>query len=71
MLELEASGASTEALLEFVGRSRARKGQIEGDLVNGELYCGTSAGLIKEILPAAKVVQSLVEGYREAIKRIF
>jgi hypothetical protein len=41
---------------------------LEGDLVNGEAYCGVSAGLIKEILPVASVVQELVEGYKEVIK---
>jgi len=41
---------------------------LEGDLVNGEAYCGASAGLIKEILPVASVVQELVEGYKEVIK---
>ena len=70
LLELEASGASTEAAREFLGRNRPRRGQIEGDLVNGELYCRTSAGLIKEILPAVKVVQGLVQGYGEIIKRV-
>jgi enoyl-[acyl-carrier protein] reductase II len=71
LLELEASGASTEVLREFLGRNRARRGQIEGDLVNGELFCGTSSGLIKEVLPAAKVVQRLVERYGEVIKKLF
>ncbi len=59
LLELEASGASPEVLREFLGRGRARRGQIEGDLVNGEFYCGTSAGLIKEVLPVAEVIQKI------------
>jgi enoyl-[acyl-carrier protein] reductase II len=71
LLELEASGASAKGLRDFLGRSRARKGQIEGDLLDGELYCGTSAGLIKEIIPAARVVERLVEGYEEIIKKAF
>jgi enoyl-[acyl-carrier protein] reductase II len=71
LLELEAAGASAEALREFLGRSRARKGQIEGDLFDGEFYCGTSSGLIKEILPVTKVVQRLVQGHGEIIKKVF
>lgn len=67
LLELENSGASPEELRQFLGYSRARKGQIEGDLVNGEAYCGASAGLIKEIVPAALVIQRLVEGWQEVI----
>jgi len=70
LLALEASGASADAIRDFLGTSRARKGQIEGDLVNGEAYCGTSVGLIKEILPAATVIQRLIDGYQGIIKKI-
>jgi enoyl-[acyl-carrier protein] reductase II len=70
LLELEASGASADAIRDFLGTSRARKGQIEGDLVNGEAYCGSSVGLIKEILPAAAVIQRLVDGFQEIVKKI-
>jgi enoyl-[acyl-carrier protein] reductase II len=70
LLELEASGASADAIRDFLGTSRARKGQIEGDLVNGEVYGGSSAGLIKDILPAATVIQKLVDGFEEIVKKI-
>jgi enoyl-[acyl-carrier protein] reductase II len=69
LLELEASGASADAIRDFLGTSRARKGQIEGDLVNGEAYCGSSAGLIKEILPAAAVIQRLVDGFQKLLRK--
>jgi len=70
LLELEESGASAGDIREFLGYSRARTGQIEGDLENGEAYSGASAGLIKEVLPAAEVVQRLVEDYQKVIKKI-
>ena len=70
LLELEASGASADEIRDFLGTSRARKGQIEGDLVNGEVYAGASVGMIREILPAATVVQRMVEGYKDIIKKI-
>lgn len=70
LLELEESGASPDDIRNFLGYSRARKGQLEGDLVNGEAYCGASAGLIKEIIPASQVIQRLVKGYQEVIKNI-
>lgn len=70
LLELDESGASADEIREFLGYSRARKGQLEGDLINGEAYCGSSAGLIKEILPVAKVVRSLVDGSCEIIRKI-
>ena len=70
LIELEESGASASDIREFLGYSRARGGQLEGDLINGEAYCGASAGLIKEILPVASVVQRLVEGYKEVLQNL-
>ena len=70
LLELEESGASADDIRNFLGHSRARTGQLEGDLENGEAYCGASAGLIKEVIPAAMVVQNLVEGYEKILKKI-
>lgn len=70
LLELEESGDSTEEIRAFLGYSRARKGQIEGDLVNGEFYCGASVGLIKEILPAGTVIRELIEGYEKIVKKM-
>jgi len=70
LLELEASGASIEEIRDFLGFSRARKGQIEGDLVNGEVYAGASVGMIREILPAATVIQRLVDGFQEIVKKM-
>ena len=70
LLDLEEAGASANEIFKFLGYSRARTGQIEGDLHNGEAYCGASAGLIREIISAAMVVRGLVEGYEEIVKRI-
>jgi enoyl-[acyl-carrier protein] reductase II len=70
LLELEKSGASAGDIREFLGYGRARTGQIEGDLENGEAYSGASAGLINDILPAAEVVHRLVEDYQKVIKKI-
>ena len=70
LLDLEKSGASVDELREFLGYSRARAAQLEGDLVNGEAYCGSSAGLIKEVIPAALVIQRIVQGYGEVMMRL-
>ncbi len=70
LLELEESGVSADDIRDYLGYSRARRGQLEGDMANGEAYCGASTGLIKEIIPAALVVRRLVEGYQEIIKKI-
>jgi len=70
LLEVEESGVSASGIRDFLGYSRARKGQLEGDLTEGEAYCGASAGLIKEIIPVSLVVQRLVEGYQEVIDKL-
>jgi len=70
LLEREQAGASANDMREFLGYRRARRGQLEGDLDNGEAYCGASAGLIKEIVPAATVVETLVAGYKGIIERL-
>jgi len=70
IMEMEGRGASAEELLSFLGWGRARAGQLEGALVEGELYCGAIAGMIAEISSAAEVVQSIVKGYAEVISRL-
>ncbi len=67
LLQLEASGASAREIRDYIGYRRSREVQLEGNLNDGELYCGSSAGLIKEVLPAALVVKRLVEGYEEIL----
>lgn len=70
LLDLEQSGTSADGIRDFLGYRRARKGQLEGDLDEGEIYAGSSVGLIKEIIPAAKVVQDLVEGYHKVVAHL-
>jgi enoyl-[acyl-carrier protein] reductase II len=58
--EMERSGASMESLRGFVGRGRARKAQIDGDLAEGDFLAGASVGLIKDVIPAAEIVDNFV-----------
>lgn len=67
VLEMEARGASAEELQKFLGAQRARLGQLEGDLDNGEGYCGSIAGIIKEIVSAGEVVRRIIEGSTQVI----
>jgi len=61
--EMESRGASREELLSFIGAGqRTRQGQIEGDMTQGEAYCGAIAGIVGEIVSAAEVVESIVKG---------
>ncbi|MGD0353137.1 MAG: nitronate monooxygenase [Dehalococcoidia bacterium] len=70
LLDMEAAGASAEELQAFIGSSRSRTGQFEGDLANGEAYCGSIAGMIKEIKSVAEVIQSIVENYDKVLARL-
>ena len=57
-------GADVEELKILLGRGRAKKGMFEGDMEEGELEIGQVSGSIKEILPAAKVIEELLNNYR-------
>lgn len=60
----EANGSDLEALSELLGRGRAKRGMFEGDLEEGELEIGQVSGQIDAIVPAAQVVEELVQGYQ-------
>ena len=66
LLALDEAGADADEIRDFMGQASSRRAGIEGDLDNGEAYCGASAGLIKEILTVQEVMDNLVNGYREA-----
>jgi enoyl-[acyl-carrier protein] reductase II len=59
------SGATKEQLAQLLGRGRAKKGMFEGDMVEGELEIGQVSGLIKEIVPAAQVVEEMMKEFEE------
>ena len=64
------AGASKEQLNELLGRGRAKKGMFEGDLKEGELEIGQVSGLIKEIVPAAQVVEEMVKEFKEVMTNL-
>jgi enoyl-[acyl-carrier protein] reductase II len=70
--EAESRCAPVEELKEILGRARAKKGMFEGDLAEGELEIGQIASIIKEIKPAATIVEDIwkefVEARRELLK---
>lgn len=61
--ELYAKNPTVEELRELLGRGRAKKGMLEGDLEQGELEIGQIAGLIHDIKPVAQIVKEIVEEY--------
>jgi enoyl-[acyl-carrier protein] reductase II len=70
MMELEAAGADTDQLQEFIGLGRSPAGQLRGDLEQGELYCGSIAGLVTEIVGAGEVVRRIVAEADAIIARL-
>jgi enoyl-[acyl-carrier protein] reductase II len=67
--EAELRGATLEELKTLLGRARAKKGMFEGDLDNGELEIGQVSANIKELLPAAKIIDDVWKEFTEALAR--
>jgi enoyl-[acyl-carrier protein] reductase II len=59
-----------EQLEEILGKGRARKGMLEGDLTEGELEIGQVSSTIRSIMPAAQIVEELWQGFNGLFKTI-
>ncbi|MBI2166063.1 MAG: nitronate monooxygenase [Chloroflexi bacterium] len=78
LYELETTGAPIEEIGRWMGHEslgrgalqRRILGEVQGDLVNGEVHAGQISGLIKEILPAGEVIRRIV-AEAEAIIQAF
>ena len=66
--DAEWRGATSDELKTLLGRARARKGMFDGDLDEGELEIGQTSALIKDILPAGKIVERLWKEFNDAIE---
>lgn len=62
--------ATADELKELLGRGRAKKGMFEGDLDEGELEIGQVSATIRNILPAASILQEIISGYEAAKQRL-
>ncbi|MDX2173758.1 MAG: nitronate monooxygenase [Bacteroidota bacterium] len=68
--DAEKRGASVEELTELLGRARAKKGMFEGDLEEGELEVGQVSAMIKDIKPAAEVVNEIYSEFKSIITKL-
>lgn len=59
------AGTDVEGLKQILGRARAKRGMFEGDMEEGELEIGQVSGMIKELKPAAVIVNELWEEFNE------
>ena len=66
----ELRGADVEELTTLLGRARAKKGMLEGDLIEGELEIGQVAASLKEILPAGKIVEQMWAEFQKEKQRL-
>jgi enoyl-[acyl-carrier protein] reductase II len=64
--QMEESGATSEDLAEMLGKGRAKSGMFDGDTDDGELEIGQVASLIRNICPAAAIINEIVREYNEA-----
>jgi enoyl-[acyl-carrier protein] reductase II len=58
--QAEDSGATSEELIELLGKGRAKKGIFEGNLIEGELETGQSAGSVRSEESVADIFRDLI-----------
>jgi len=68
--EAEDRGATAEELAQILGRARAKKGMFEGDMDEGELEIGQISSFIRDIKPAAHIVEEIWSEFVKAKNEI-
>lgn len=69
ILAAEENCASKEELLGILGKGRAKKGMLEGDLLEGELEIGQVSALIKNTPTVSECVLDLINSYKNVISK--
>ena len=70
MAELEASVADLDVRRKTFQASTLKDAALHGDVVGGKVEAGQSAGLIDEVLPAARIIERIVAQYVDARERL-
>ena len=65
--QAEQNCASIGELSSLLGKGRAKHGMFEGNLDEGELEIGQVSALIKDIRPAADIVEDVWKGFQSAL----
>ncbi len=68
--EAEDRGAPYRELQDLLGKARSKKGMFEGSLDEGELEIGQVSALIRDILPAATILNQIWEEFLREKQRI-
>jgi len=67
--EAQKNHATNFNLKKLLGKGRAKKGMFEGDMNEGELEIGQVSALIKEIMPAGKIIRDIWLEFNEALQK--
>jgi nitronate monooxygenase len=67
---MESQGASLEELLPYISGERGRKAWLEGNLEDGSMACGQVVGLVREVVSAKELLQSIIEGAEAILREI-
>jgi len=70
VMALEDRAANKEELASLLGKGRAKRGMLEGDMDEGELEIGQVSALIKDVPTCQDLVRRLVEEYRAAAQSL-
>jgi NAD(P)H-dependent flavin oxidoreductase YrpB (nitropropane dioxygenase family) len=69
VLEMESKGATLEELLKYTSGQNSQKVYFEGDLEAGLAECGQVVGLIHDVPTVKEVIDGIVLGAEEIIKK--
>jgi enoyl-[acyl-carrier protein] reductase II len=69
--EKEGQGATVEELLDFIGRGRARRASVDGEVEEGTVYCGQIAGLIKELKPVKEIMEGIMAEAKTELENLY
>lgn len=70
MLGLEDAGAPLEARKAAFGAGTLKMAAFEGDMAEGKLEAGQSAGLIDDLAPAGELVRRIAEEYLATVRHL-
>jgi len=64
--QMQESGASSEQLNQYLEEHSPYQAQHLGEATHAEIHCGQGAGLIHDIPPAAKLIESIIADLKKS-----
>ena len=69
IVQAQQNHASANELENLLGKGRAKRGMFEGDLKEGELEIGQVSAMLKDIKPAAEIINEIWLQFNEALSK--